>query len=88
MEKVIVYPVDTVVRLKKTGEFALIKNRVFLLNGSILHYEGLIESKGDGKNYYLGRNEDLDLEALPPGNITTPDEATFSGSTPSEDSEL
>ncbi len=57
------YPVGTVVRLKKTGQFALIKNVTFLFNEkNFLHYLGEIE--GREGNYAL-YHDDLELECLP-----------------------
>ncbi len=62
-----VYPIDTVVRLKKTGEFAIIKQQTFLMDGrNFLHYLGVIEGRGDGL-YCIIHNE-VDLECLPPDN--------------------
>jgi hypothetical protein len=59
------YPEESVVRLKKTGEFALIKKRVFLKEGkNFLHYEGPIEGRGPGN--YAFYHQDVDLECLPP----------------------
>jgi hypothetical protein len=59
-----VYPVGTVVRIKKTGEFALIKSIAYLKDGiGFLHYEGMIEGKGDGR--YALYHEDVEVEALP-----------------------
>lgn len=63
-----VYPVGTVVRLQKTGEFALIQKRVFLKNGkNFLHYLGQIEGRDSGlPGYYVIYHDEVDLEALPP----------------------
>jgi hypothetical protein len=59
------FPVDTVVRLKKTGEFAIIKRVAFLNDEkSFLHYEGTIE--GRGKGLYALYPDDIELECLPP----------------------
>lgn len=59
-----VYPEDTVVRLKKTNEFVLIKDRVFLLDGrSFLHYHGIIEGRGEG--LWAIYHDDVELECLP-----------------------
>jgi hypothetical protein len=57
------YPLETVVRIKKTGQFAIIKERVFLMENNFLYYLGIIEGRGEGL-YYLGPNE-IDLEVLP-----------------------
>jgi len=63
-----VYPVGTVVRLKKTGQFALITDVAFLTdNKTFLNYLGHIEGRGDGK--YAIFHQDVDLEVLPPGYI-------------------
>lgn len=59
------YPVGTVVSLKRSGEFALIKDRAFLMNKTFLHYEGPIEGRRPG-NYCL-LHEEIELEALPIG---------------------
>jgi hypothetical protein len=60
-----VYPKETVVRIKKTGELALIKDYNFQMNGKgFLNYYGQIEGRGDG--LYALYHGDLDLEALPP----------------------
>jgi hypothetical protein len=58
-----VYPIDTVVRLRKTGQFALIKQRTFLNSENFLNYLAMIEGRGDG--LYCLFHEDIDLEALP-----------------------
>lgn len=56
-----VYPIDTVVRLKKTGEFAIIVGHGFLKDGvGFLHYEGIIEGRGDG--HYALYHNDIELE--------------------------
>lgn len=58
-----VYPIGTVVRLKRTGQFALIKDVAFLLNGqSFLHYTGEIEGR---EGNYAIYHEDVELECLP-----------------------
>jgi hypothetical protein len=62
-----VYPIDTVVRIKKTGEFAIIKDQAFLMNGkNFLHYHGIIEGRGTG--LFALYHSDVELEALPPAN--------------------
>lgn len=58
-----VYPIETVVRLRKTGQFALIKQRSFLNSENFLNYLALIEDRGDG--LYCIFHEDVDLECLP-----------------------
>lgn len=58
------YPLETVVRLHKTGQFAVIKDRVFLKDGrNFLHYRGIIEGR---EGLYALYHEEVDLEALPP----------------------
>lgn len=58
------YAVGSVVRIKKTGELAIIRRIQFLLDKkSFLHYEGEIEGRGEG-NYAL-YHEDIELECLP-----------------------
>jgi hypothetical protein len=37
-----IFPLDTVVRIKKTGELAMIRNRT-MLKDEFLHYLGMIE---------------------------------------------
>lgn len=61
-----VFPVGTVVRLKKTGEFALITDRTMLMGWHFLHYLGRIEGRGDG-NWCLIHDE-VELEAFPAEN--------------------
>lgn len=58
-----VYPIDTVVRIRKTGQFALIKQRSFLNPTNFLNYLALIEGRGDG--LYCIFHQDVDLEVLP-----------------------
>jgi hypothetical protein len=44
------YKADTIVRLKKTGQFAIIKRPTFLKDGKgFLHYLGVIEGRGDAR---------------------------------------
>jgi len=58
-----IYPIDTVVRIKKTGQFAIIKQIAFQFNGrNFLHYLGNIEGR-DG--LYALYHDEIDLEALP-----------------------
>jgi hypothetical protein len=58
------YKADTIVRLKKTGQFAIIKRPTFLKDGKgFLHYLGVIEGRGDG--LYALYHSDIDLECLP-----------------------
>lgn len=58
----------TVVRLKKTGEFALIHERVCLMKRpeNFLHYMGIIEGRGP-KPVWALYDDDLELECLPDG---------------------
>lgn len=59
-----VYPVGTVVRLKKTGQFAIIRKQVFLMDEkNFLHYTGEIEGR---EGMYAIYHDDVELEALPP----------------------
>jgi len=59
-----IYPLETVVRLKKTGELAMIRNRT-MLKDEFLHYLGVIEGRGDG--LWALYHDDLELECLPSG---------------------
>lgn len=62
-----VYPVGTVVRIKKTGQFAIIKDVCFLKNGkNFLNYLGEIEGRGGG--LYAIYHEDVELECPAPGH--------------------
>jgi hypothetical protein len=57
------YPLETVVRLKKTGEFAIIKDRVFLKDGkNFLHYRGEIEGR---RGLFALYHDEIELENLP-----------------------
>ena len=58
-----VYPLDTVVRLKKTGQFAIIKQHTFLNSENFLNYLGIIDGRGD--DLYCIFHQDVDLEVLP-----------------------
>lgn len=60
-----VYPEGTVVRLKKTGEFAIIKQVCYLrpeLKKYFMHYLADIEGRGGPFAVY---HNDLELEVLP-----------------------
>lgn len=58
-----VYPVDTVVRLKKTGQFALIKSHTFLRDGKgFLNYLAEIEGRSGIFALY---HDDLEFECAP-----------------------
>jgi len=65
------FPVDTVVRLRKTNQFALIKEQVFLMNHAdgFLHY--MIEIEGR-PGLYAGYDDDFELECLPIDMIYRP----------------
>jgi len=43
-----VYPLETVIRIRKTGQFAIIKNRSFLNGENFLNYLAIIEGRGEG----------------------------------------
>jgi len=59
-----IYPLGTVVRRKKTGEFAIIKKYTYQHEGrGFLNYLGHIEGKGG--NLYALYHDDIDLECLP-----------------------
>jgi hypothetical protein len=59
------YPIETVVRVKKTGQFAIIKKRTFLKDEkNFLHYLAIIEDRGPG--LYCIMHDEVDLECLPP----------------------
>ena len=62
-------PFETVVRLKKTGEMAIIK-QIFHLNDqkSFLNYLGIIEGRGKDDLYAL-YHDDIELECLPPEHL-------------------
>jgi hypothetical protein len=58
------YPVDTVVRIKRTGQFALITDVFFLKDKrDFLHYLGKIEGRGEGE--YALYKKDIEIECLP-----------------------
>jgi hypothetical protein len=58
-----VYPLDTIVRIRKTGLFARITHRTFLKDGrTFQHY--LAEIDGREGNYCIF-HQDVDLECLP-----------------------
>lgn len=57
------YPEGTVVRIKKTGQLAIIKKRQFLKNGrNFMHYLAEIEER---EGLYCVFHEDIEVEALP-----------------------
>jgi hypothetical protein len=58
-----------VVRIKRTGEFAVIKSQTFLKDGlNFLHYLGVIEGRGD--SLWALFHEDVEVECLPPHSCT------------------
>jgi hypothetical protein len=58
-----VYPVDCVVRWKRTGQFALIKGHTFLRDGKgFLNYLGEIEGR---KGMFALYHDDIEIECLP-----------------------
>lgn len=59
-----VFPINTVVRRRTTGEFAIIRKRVFLREDKFfLHYLGEIENK---EGLYCLIHDEVELEALLP----------------------
>lgn|GEM_PF-1832030 len=59
-----IYPIETIVRRKKTGEFAIIKNYNFQHDGKgFLNYLGLVEGKGEG--LYALYHDDIEFEWPP-----------------------
>jgi hypothetical protein len=59
-----VYPFDTVVRLRKTNEFAVIKQRTFLNSENFLNFLALIDGRAENDLYAI-YHEDIVLEVLP-----------------------
>lgn len=58
-----IWPIGTVVRIKKTGQFALIKDYGFVKDGKgFLNYYGEIEGR---EGQYALYHDDIELEALP-----------------------
>jgi hypothetical protein len=57
-----VWPVNTVIREIKTGQFALIKKQARMLDGSFQHY--LVEVEGK-EGQYCAIHDRWELEALP-----------------------
>lgn len=58
-----IYPLNSVVRIKKTGEFAVIKDHTFLKDGkNFLNY--LTEIEGRPKKLYPLYHDDIELEVL------------------------
>lgn len=59
-----VYPIETVVRIIKTGQLAIIKRQAFLKDGkSFLNYLGAIEGRGNG--LYAIYHQDIELMPRP-----------------------
>ena len=61
-----IFPIDTVVRIKSTGEFALIKKVSYLRDETkyqFLNYLAVIEGRGEGT--YALYHDDIELEAWP-----------------------
>ena len=58
-----VYPVGTVVRLKRTGEFALIVEQSRFIDGSFQNYLGEIEGREPGTWCLI--HSEVELECLP-----------------------
>ena len=66
-----VYPLGTVVRLKNTGQFAIIKIQAFQMNGQgFLHYLGEIEGR---EGLYCLIHDRLEVECLPSQKRSIPD---------------
>jgi hypothetical protein len=63
--------VGTVVRIKKTGEFAIVASKAFLTDNTrnFLHYEGPIDGRGEG--HYVFYHDDVELESLPFSQLST-----------------
>jgi len=59
-----VYAADTVVRIKKTGEFARIIAPVYLMDKAFLHYHAEIEGREPGSMWAL-YHDDIEFEAPP-----------------------
>jgi hypothetical protein len=65
-----VYPVGTVVRIKKTGQFAIIRQVCFQFNGrGFLNYLAEIEGH---EGLYALYHDDVELEALPNDQSSDP----------------
>lgn len=65
-----VYPPGSIVRLKKTNEFARIKDVVYLKDGkNFLHYHGEIEGR---EGLYALYHNEIELEHLGPGKEKAP----------------
>lgn len=61
-----IYPIETVVRIKRTGEFAIIRGHGFLKDGKgFLHYLGDIEGRETTRGFFALYHDDIELEALP-----------------------
>jgi hypothetical protein len=61
-----VYPVETIVRIKKTGAFAVIKDHTFQHHSrGFLNYLAEIEGKYNSKGYWVLHHDEIELECLP-----------------------
>lgn len=57
------YPIGTVVRIRKTGQFAIIRGHTYVMDGkSFLNYLGEIEGRAGQYALYHG---DIELECPP-----------------------
>lgn len=58
-----VYPAGTVVRIRRTGQFAIIRSHLFLSGDrNFLNYLGEIEGK---RGLFALYHDDIELESLP-----------------------
>jgi hypothetical protein len=59
------FPLETVVRVIKTGQFAIIKDYVYqsTSKNDFQYYTGIIEGRGDGQ--YVLFPDEIELEVLP-----------------------
>jgi hypothetical protein len=56
------FPIDYVVRIKRTNEFAIVRHHTFLHEGFFMHYLLHVE---DRNGLYCYFHDDLELECLP-----------------------
>ena len=62
------YPIGTVVRLRKTGEYAMLLKKSFMKDGKgFMNYLAKVEGKGE--ELYALYHEDIDPEILPPYSV-------------------
>lgn len=59
------YPIGSVVRLKKTNEFALIVGYNLLMNKLETFLNYYVEIEGRGSAIWAAYNDDIELECLP-----------------------